>query len=505
QSLVSYTVRTIGRFYENLSHHNFDKEFHKKAKALTQEALYLAQPKINPYLAYQWQWQLSRIEKLQGNNNQAITNYKLAIKTLETVRKNILTIKQDVQFSFRDNIEPLYREFMSSLLESQSKNIDPNILETILQQVDILQLAELENFLQCDLSSQTNLNEITDSHSLIIYPIVLKDKLVVIYKIPEKNYQIDFKTINISNKEFTQTLKLLQNDLGEIGNQPDIIQQSQQVYQWIIKPLETVLKDNQQIDTLVFILDGILRNIPMSVLYDAENKEYLLQKNYAIAVVPGLNLLQNKTSSLTPNIFLGGVELKQELDENLVFDKIQYLRQELNEISAIIPNSKQLINESFTKSNLEQELENNQYSIIHWKTHGVFSSNPDDTYIVAYNGLLKTNDINQLINAGSQEKSQPIDLLVLSACETAKGDNRAVLGLAGIAVRSGVSSTLSTLWRADDLANTQLMKDFYKVLFQPNMSKAKALRQAQLSLYNSNIAYQDPHYWASYILVGNWL
>jgi CHAT domain-containing protein len=301
-------------------------------------------------------------------------------------------------------------------------------------------------------------------------------------------------------------LKNLQTYLGEVGNgcsKCEIPRESQKVYQWIIKPLEPILEENKQIKTLVFILDGLLRNIPMSALYDADKQEYLLQKDYAIAIVPGLTLLQPQSSSKTPTVLLGGYELAQKIN-NLSFPPIKYLREELENIAKIVPTSPPLLNQDFTEANLQKELQTNQYSAIHWKTHGVFSSNPDDTFIVASNQVIKPNDLSRLINTGSQEKTTPIDLLVLSACQTAKGDNRAVLGLAGIAVKAGASSTLSTLWRAEDEANTKLMTDFYQALSQPNMTKANAIHQAQLSLFKSNIEYQDPHYWANYILVGNW-
>ncbi|GBF82013.1 CHAT domain-containing protein [Aphanothece sacrum] len=506
QYLISYTLGNLGSFYEYLSYQKNDNNALKKAQELTQKALYLSQPQVNPSLAYQWQWQLARLEKAAGNLNQAKDYYESAIKTLETVRKNILIIRQDIQFSFRDNIEPLYREFIDSLLELNQKNNDPEILKIVLKQFNSLQLAELENFLQCDLSSATGIKEIGDSQVMIISPIFLKDKLALIYQIPAKNNYINYQKINISNQEVTKILKNLQNYLGEVGNgcsKCEIPRESQKVYQWIIKPLEPILQENKDIKTLVFILDGLLRNIPMSALYDAEKQEYLLQKDYAIAIVPGLTLLQPQSSSKTPTVLLGGYELEQKIN-NLSFPPIKYLREELENIAKIFPTSSLLLNQDFTEANLQKELQTNQYSVIHWKTHGIFSSNPDDTFIVASNQVIKPNELSQLINTGSQEKTSPIDLLVLSACQTAKGDNRAVLGLAGIAVKAGTSSTLSTLWRAEDKANTKLMTDFYQALSQPNMTKSKALHQAQLSLFTYGIEYKDPHYWANYILVGNW-
>lgn len=98
----------------------------------------------------------------------------------------------------------------------------------------------------------------------------------------------------------------------------------------------------------------------------------------------------------------------------------------------------------------------------------------------------------------------PLELLILSACQTAAGDNRAVLGLAGVAVRSGARSTLGTLWSVEDESTVELMNKFYSELSQPGVTKAEALRQAQLLLLRSP-NYRYPYYWAPFVLVGNWL
>lgn len=121
---------------------------------------------------------------------------------------------------------------------------------------------------------------------------------------------------------------------------------------------------------------------------------------------------------------------------------------------------------------------------------------------MAYQKLLKGLDIASLIETDTQERSSNIELLVLSACQTASGDNRAVLGLAGIAVRAGTRSTLSTLWEAQDAPNTELMLQFYEELLKPGMTRAKALHIAQKSLSERH---QAANIWATYILVGNWL
>ncbi|MBE9014374.1 CHAT domain-containing protein, partial [Pseudanabaenaceae cyanobacterium LEGE 13415] len=104
----------------------------------------------------------------------------------------------------------------------------------------------------------------------------------------------------------------------------------------------------------------------------------------------------------------------------------------------------------------------------------------------------------------SRSGSRPLELIVLSACETARGDNRAVLGLAGLAARTGTRSVLSTLWTAQGAPNTEFMVQFYRSLSQPQSTKAEAVRQAQLHLIQE-AGYTTSHIWSNYVLIGNWL
>jgi len=160
------------------------------------------------------------------------------------------------------------------------------------------------------------------------------------------------------------------------------------------------------------------------------------------------------------------------------------------------------LNPKFTEANLQQQINSGAFSAVHIATHGNFSSDPEETFILAYNQLLKSKELNDILRINNQSSSSIVELLVLSACETAKGDNRASLGLAGISVRAGARSTLSTLWKVSDRSTAELMVQFYKELTNPEVTKAQALHEAQLALFKQ---YKAPYYWAPYVLVGNWL
>ena len=97
-----------------------------------------------------------------------------------------------------------------------------------------------------------------------------------------------------------------------------------------------------------------------------------------------------------------------------------------------------------------------------------------------------------------------MQLLVLSACQTAAGDKRAALGLAGAAIRAGAGSTVASLWQIDDESTAMFIGVFYRELKNANISKAEALRRAQLQLLK-HPNYNAPSFWSTYVLVGNWL
>ncbi|HUR59944.1 MAG TPA: CHAT domain-containing protein, partial [Opitutaceae bacterium] len=106
--------------------------------------------------------------------------------------------------------------------------------------------------------------------------------------------------------------------------------------------------------------------------------------------------------------------------------------------------------------------------------------------------------------AAGKLREEPLELLVLSACHTASGDERAALGLAGVALASGARSALASLWAVSDESTAFLMTRFYEYLARDGMTKAAALRQAQLDLSRED-RFSHPAYWAAFLLIGNWL
>ncbi|MCW5315510.1 CHAT domain-containing protein [Nostoc sp. KVJ3] len=492
----SYALGYLGWLYEQ------NQQF-LEALTLTQKALFSAQAIQATDMVYQWQWQLGHILKAQGDIKGAIAAYDAAIVSLQSLRLDMTAINSQIQFSFREQVEPVYRQLVESLLQTQvSSNLKSNNLQKARTTIESLQLAELENFLRepC-LKSRVEIDQIvdkSDSTAAVVYPIILEKQLAIILKLPRQE-ELRYYATAISQEQVESTIAKLQQYLPNVSQSSQVKHLSQQVYDWLIRPLEADLKNN--IETLIFVLDGSLRNIPMAALYDAQQEKYLVEK-YAIALAPGLQLVEPKPlhESSKIKVLAAGVSQKR-LVEGREFAALTNVKKELARIQIEIPKSEELLDSKFTKTNLQNKLQSASFSVVHLATHSQFSSNPEKTFILTWDRLLNIEDLIDLLKQKDPTGSNSIELLVLSSCETATGDRQASLGLAGIAVRAGADSTIASLWSIDDLSTSEIMNQLYQEL-NKGATRAKALQQAQLALLKKE---KRPYFWASFILVGNWL
>ncbi len=482
--IQAYILGARGKLYE------LEKQ-NSTAETLTVQALSLAPAFQFPDIAYQLLWQLGRIRSAEGNTEGAIAQYTQAVSILSSLRGDLVTVNPEVQFSFRESVEPVYRELVGLLLQEESPSQEK--LKQARQTVESLQLAELDNFFR-DACADAKVQQIDDidPQAAVIYPIILSDRLEVILSIPGK--PLRRYSTKKSQAELETAFREAKNTIRPAGFPQQRLPPVQQVYDWLIRPAEPDLSASG-IKTLVFVLDGYLRNLPMAVLHDGE--QFLVEK-YSLAIAPGLQLLAPKPLRQTQLKVLTAA-LSQARQG---FSALPGVTDEVEQISAVFPGSK-LLNEQFVTSQLQARMQAVSYPIVHLATHGQFSSNAADTFIVTWDGRVNVKDFDLLLRARGGEKQQPIELLVLSACETASGDSRAALGLAGAAIRSGARSTAATLWQVNDESTAVFMAEFYRQLALSKISKASALRNAQLTLLK-NQQYQNPYYWAPFVLVGNW-
>lgn len=506
----SFALGELGHFYEcqgNLT----------RALTTTQNALQSAERE--PDSRYLWEWQAARILNAQGQIKAAIDLYNQAIATLEPIRSDLLTTNPDVQFDFRDAIEPIYREAIAlqiSVVERkqqekrkqqseavvQSSKAQRNPFDDILKITDSLRLAELQNYFGNDCVVATTFSKTNDvsqvmTSTAVINSIILNDRTVIVVSFPDGTQR--WHVIPVDTRTLQQEVNEYRRDL-ERHYDPYTPERAQRLYQWILQPSAKAL-EQAGIDTLVFIQDGILRTVPMAALHDG--KQFLVQR-YAVVVSPSLSLTNLGVSdSKKARSLAMGVTQSVTLDGQ-DFKALPNVQAELQTVRERLPNSQILLDQEFSRDRLGQTLSQTIFPVLHIATHAQFGTDPADTFLVMGDRRkLTITELDQLIRRFTN-RQETIDLLALTACQTAVGDDRAALGVAGVAIQAGVKSALASLWFIDDAATAQFVGQFYSHWYESGRSKAKALQKAQQVLIASE-TYAHPAYWASFVLVGNWL
>ncbi|BBC25484.1 CHAT domain-containing protein [Pseudanabaena sp. ABRG5-3] len=482
----SFAIGELGILYEQ------NRQL-SEANKLAQKALVLAQESNADDLIYRWQWLLGRVFKQQGEYDRAIASYVQAVQNIQSLRRELIATAPEVQFAFRDRIEPIYRELVALLLRGEQPTQEN--LKQARQTLESLQVVELENYFRAACLNVTPQQiDAIDTSSAVIYSAVLSDRLAIIVSFP--NAPLRYHSIAVSQADLETTANEYLQSLNPAFSDRERFKVSQKLYDWIIRPVEPILVE-KQIKNLVFVLDSALRNLPMAALHDG--KQYAIEK-YRMALTPGLQLLGAKPLDRNQlSVWLGGLTESRQ-----GFSGLEGVKIEAAQIALKIPTKTEL-DINFTKSNIQKGLTKQDTSIVHLATHGQFSSNPDSTFILAWDERLTVPDFYNFLRDRTNSRSHPLELLVLSACKTAEGDANATLGLAGIALRSGARSTIGSLWAVNDLSTSKLMSNFYDILLKKgDISRAEALQQAQISILKDS-QYQHPYYWAAFVLIGSWL
>jgi len=490
----AYALTQLGKLYEQTQQW-------QDAQSLTEQALQIAQSMEAADITARAAWQLGRILAQQGDLTGAIAAYQGAFGHLQSLRSDLVAVNPDVQFNFKESVEPVYRELVNLLLQptltkGQAKDASQANLKQAREVIEALQVAELDNFFRdACLDTQPVVLDKIDTQAAVIYPIILHDsRLEVILSLP--NQPLRHYATQLAEQEIDNVLQQLYSSLYPGYSNEQRLRLAQQVYDWLIRPAEADLA-NSGIQTIVFVPDGFLRNLPIAALYDGQ--QYLIEK-YSIAISPGLQLFpQGLEREELRALTAGLTEARQG------FAQLPAVEEEVQEIASEV-DSQILLNQEFTRSAFQEQINNNPFRVVHLATHGQFSSNPEETFLLTWDERITFKDFDVLFEKRRLGILKPIELLVLSACQTAAGDKRATLGLAGFALRSGARSTMASLWSVHDESTAALMSEFYRQLTQSNrpITKAEALRQAQLTLLQDT-PYNHPYFWASFVLVGNWL
>ncbi|QQE65141.1 hypothetical protein GFS31_18260 [Leptolyngbya sp. BL0902] len=365
-------------------------------------------------------------------------------------------------------------------------------------------------------------------NSVLIYPFVTEDKLWLLWATAGAVGTVE---VSVSQAELSRAVQRLGEQLTRAGNLSDLQAPSQQLYDWLVRPLEAPLEANN-IEQLIFVNDRVTRYIPMAVLFDGER--YLLER-YTLSTVLS-PAVTNTTSRL------GAVDEAPVLGLGLTqafpgFDPLPAVKDELTGIvrgaaapgQGIFPGSV-FFDQDFTLNTLETNLLGHR--VLHIATHAAFvPGRPRDSYILLGDGSrLEVADIE-----AREHLLEDLHLVVLSACQTAlggpAGDGSEIAGISSYFLAPGRAETvIASLWKVNDDSTSVMMQRFYEFLATGELTKAEALRQAQLSLlYNedtatrlaasrasisvetldsrplSAVGSQHPYHWAPFILIGNGL
>jgi CHAT domain-containing protein len=466
------------------------------ALQLAQRAIVSAEQADAPELLYRWQWHKARLLKAQGERDEAILAYQHAVRTFSTVRADLAATPG--RGAFRESVGPLFAETADLLLDQSGRLSDAKVAASYLAEarstMELFKGAELQDYFQDDcvaaLRARTTGIDQLAPQTAALYPIILPDRLELLLTLPDGMKRF---TTRVNADTLTREIRSFRV-LLEKRTTHEYYPHARQLYDWIIRPIAAEL-ERQQITTLVVVPDGALRTIPLAALHDGEQ---FLVARYALATTPGLTLtdprpLPRENAKLLVNGLTEGVQ---------GFAPLPYVAQEMDAIHSVY-GGRDRRDGDFTVANIEKDLEQTPYSIVHIASHGQFAGEVDKTFVLTYEDKLSMSKLEQFLGL-SKFRTEPVELLTLSACETAAGDDRAALGLAGVAIKAGARSALATLWTVNDPASAMVVSDFYRALRDPATSKAKALQQAQLAALKDP-RYRHPNYWSAFLLIGNWL
>ena len=467
-----------------------------EASRLTDRAAFAAQQASAPELSFRWDWQQARLARKRGQTDLALTTYRRAVEELQSVRQDIPVEYRDGRSSYRTTFGPVYLEYSDVLLRRASS--DPARAAPLIREardnIERLKETELQDYFRDScvtsfIAKRRSIETIAPG-TAVIYPIAFPDRLELLVSFGDEQRQFTAPIPETALRDEVQRFR----ELLEKRTTNEYLTPARQLYDQIIRPIEPVLAAHH-IDTLVVVPDYTLRTVPFAALYDG--KGFLVDR-YATAIAPSLNLTDPRPLNAAPGTALV-LGISESVQGYVPLPNVE------REVAAVhdIAGGQELLNDSFSRARFAAELRRMPYNIVHIASHGQFGSDPSQTFVLAFDGKLTMDDLEADIKFG-ERRDKALELLILSACETASGDDRAALGLAGVALKAGARSALATLWYVNDQASGELVVNFYRGVQSGKLSKAHALQEAQRTLA-ADPRYAHPAYWAPFLLIGNWL
>ncbi len=487
--VASYAWGHMGSLYESERRYDEALEF-------TDRAILSAQDAVAPEALHRWYWQRARLLTARDQADEAILAYRHAVAAMESIRPELAPTSTGK--SFREGAGRLYFELADLLLRraalQQSSEKEKPFLAEARDVIEKFKGAELRDYFrdECVDAAQSRAGDVekASKNTAVLYPILLPDRTELLVSLHGELKRV---RVPVTAATLTKEVGAFRHRLEKRTTQ-QYRPHAQQLYDWLIRPILPLL-EAQPIDTLVIVPDGPLRTIPFAALHDG--KQFLIER-YAVATAPGMTLTDARPFNRARARALSA-GLSQEVQS---YPSLPNVTEELRAVQRLYPGTL-LANQDFVLSRLERELKQQDFTILHIASHGEFNRDARKSFILTFDEKLTMDKLEEFIGL-LKFRETPLALLTLSACQTAADDDRAALGLAGVAIKAGAASAMATLWSINDEAASALVSDFYRQLYESSVSKAVALQRAQLKLLQDSI-YQHPAYWSPFLLLSNWL
>ncbi len=390
------------------------------------------------------------------------------LSKLDSIKPN--SIRTDAQKQRIREIRKLQEEIIK---EFQAFLNSPEVQKQIVQ---LRRKTEGEDFdlEQYAQTLQDNLEQLQQD-AVIIYPLVLDNRLELVL-ITADSPPIH-KSVEVKREELNQAILQFRKVLQTPYNNPKV--SARKLYNWLIKPLEEHLA-TAGAKTILYAPDGQLRYIPLAALYDG--KQWLTE-NFRVNNITALSLTEINTQpqadlEIFAAAFTKGQHTVKAGGEEHTFRGLPYAGVEVENLAELIPETIKLLDDQFNKETISDM---NSYSVVHLATHAAFVvGEPEESFIVFGDGTHAT--LRDIKNWNLPD----VDLIVLSACETGLGDilgdGKEILGLGYQMQNTKAKAAIASLWQVNDGGTQALMNAFYVALQGNDITKAEALRQAQLAL-----------------------
>jgi CHAT domain-containing protein len=426
-----------------------------------------------------------------------------AVAAVEGIRSDLARTQMisDLGRGFREFAGRPYLLLADHLLRASGNDGEagPARLREARDAIESFKTWELDDFYRDDcvnlaLSKSRDLDRLGDPAVAILYIIPLDDRTEVLISHDSGSRLFTSALAGDGLLAAARRLRYgLESDYGSYR----YLDEARLLYLQLIAPAIGHLR-SLGVKHLVFVADGSLGNIPLGVLYDPAGKRFLI-KEFSVSIAPGISLLGGSGKPVADREVLAA-GLSEAVQG---FPAIPAVLSEIRGVARIYPSSVLLENAEFTAARVDDEIKNSSVGLVHLASHGEFTGRAGGCFLLTHDGRITLDDIEGMIRPKKFTET-PVDLLCLSGCRTAAGDDRAALGLAGAGVKAGVRSVVASLWYVEDSTTAELMSDFHRRLRdQAAGGKAAALRGAQLELLKRD-PNAHPSLWAPFILIGEW-